>query len=380
MKHIYSYRKVVRRAKRDARDWRWIFWPFLKDKNKPCVPREGQTDVPSFWEELFQLGENLIAPIVGKWKTLDAKLKSEFCDAKKEDTRADKELEQLTKEKESSFEEYKTAKEKLNEFKPPALDKNWEFALLIIIGISELFINRLIFQLFGENELFTNIFSVGIGVVIPLLAFWFGYLLRQQSKSTTEKALLLVIPLGALAVMYVISVLRTAVFEGTGIVRMLKLDLSDTQLTILFYIINIVFFIGATVISYFASHPQGEIYKQAKNIFKTALNEFKEDEKEVKEAANRCEKTESRLEKITHKRAKIHQKLLAEAMTIKESAEWLMKSYKSMNLRYRQDFPDCFKQQHQAPEIPDLLQYLDWNCEEKEKMPDKKKEAEEIKL
>jgi len=371
MKHIYSYRKVVRTAKRDARNWRWIFWPFLKDKNKTKVPREGQTDPPSFWEELFQTGENLIAPIVEKWKKLDVKLKPEFCDAKKEDDRADKALEQLTKEKKSSFEEYKTAKEKLNEFKPPALDKKWELVLLFIIGISELFINRLIFQLFGENELFTNIFSIGIGVVIPLLAFWFGYLLRQQYKSATEKALLFVIPLGALAVMYVISVLRTAVFEGTGIVRTLKLDLSDTQLTILFYVINIVFFIGATVISYFASHPQGEIYKQAKKIFKTALKEFKEDEKEVKEAADRCEKTESRLEKITHKRAKIHQKLLAEAMSIKESAEWLMKSYKSMNLRHRPDFPECLKNSHNAPEIPNELTILDWNCDEENHMVEK---------
>ncbi|MBK6915002.1 MAG: hypothetical protein IPH11_15575 [Ignavibacteriales bacterium] len=367
MKHIYSFRKVVRIAKRDARNWRWTLWPFLKDNSKARVPREGQTETPAYWEELFQLGENLIAPIVEVWKEIDTKLKPEYCDAKKDDDRADKELEKLTIEKESSFKEYKQAKEKLNEFNPPALDKNWEFVLLIIIGVSELFINRLSFQLFGESELFTNIFSVGIGVVIPLLAFWFGYLLRQNVKSTTEKALLFVIPLGALAVMYVISVLRTAVFEGTGIVRTLKLDLSDTQLTILFYIINIVFFIGATVISYFASHPQGEIYKQAKKIFKTALKEFKLDEEEVKNAANRCEKTESRLEKITHKRAKIHQKLLAEAMSIKESAEWLMKSYKSMNLRHRPDFPDCFKLQHNAPEIPDSLQYLDWNCEEKEK-------------
>lgn len=374
MKHIYSYRSVVRTSKRDARNWRWIFWPFLKDKNKARVPREGQTEPPAFWEELFQLGEQEIAPIVEKWKKLDTKLKPEFCDAKKEDDRADEALQKLTNEKKTSFKDYKNAKEKLNEFKPPALDKKWEFILLFVIGVSELFINRMIFQLFGENELFTNIFSIGIGVVIPLLAFWFGYLLRQLQKSTTEKALLFVIPLGAFAGLYVISVLRTAVFEGTGIVRMLKLDLSESQLTILFYIINIVFFIGATVISYFASHPQGEIYKQAKKIFRSTLKEFKEDEKEVKEAADRCEKTESRLEKITHKRAKTHQKLSAEAFTIKESAEWLMKTYKAMNLRHRPDFPECFKQEHKAPEIPESLLNLDWNCEEMETKPGIKSE------
>jgi len=371
MKHIYSFRKVVRIAKRDARNWRWRFWPFLKDNSKARVPREGQTETPAYWEELFQLGESLIAPVVEDWKRLDTNLKPEYCDAKKEDIRADKELEKLTIEKESSFNEYKQAKEKLNEFKPPALDKNWEFVLLIIIGVSELFINRLIFQLFGESELFTNIFSVGIGVVVPLLAFWFGYLLRQQVKSTTDKVWLVILPLGALAVMYVISVLRTTVFKGTGIVKTLKLDISDNELTILFYVINIVFFIGATVISYFASHPQGEIYKQAKKIFKTALKEFKDDEKEVKEAADRCEETESRLEKITHKRAKIHQKLLAKAMSIKESAEWLMKSYKAMNLRHRPDFPECLKNAHRAPEIPNELTNLDWNCEEENQVVEK---------
>lgn len=380
MKYTYSYRKVLRTAKRDARNWRWVFWPFLKDKDKARVPREGQTEIPAFWEELFQTGENLIAPIVEKWKKQDVKLKPEYCDAKKEDIRADKELEKLTKVKEGSFGEYQNAKEILNEFKPPALDKKWELVLLFIIGISELFINRMIFQLFGEDEFRTNIFSVGIGVIIPLLAYWFGYLLKQQTKSLTDKAWLFILPLGAFGIMYVVSVFRTAFFEGSQIVKILKLPLTDTELTIWFYIINIVFFIGATAISYFASHHQGDIYKQAKKIFKTALKEFKEDEKEVKQAADRCERTESRLEKITHKRAKIHQKLLAEAITIKESAEWLMKSYKAMNLRHRPDFPPCFKKQHKAPEIPDSLKTLDWNCEEKESKTDEIKQPEGLKV
>jgi len=374
---MYSYRKVTGTAKRDARNWRWIFWPVKKDTTKARVPREGQTETPAYWEELFQLGENLIAPIVEKWKKIDTELKPEYCHAKKEDDRADAELEKLTTEKESSFKEYKQAKEKLNEFQPPALDKKWEFVIIIIIGISELFINRMIFQLFGEDEFRTNIFSIGIGVLIPLLAYWFGYLMKQEYKSVTDKIWLFILPIGALGIMYSISVLRTAYFEGTEIVKLLKLNLTYFQLNVLFYIINIVFFIGATVVSYFASHPRGEIYKQVKNNFKSALQEFKEDEKDVNEAAARCERTESRLEKITHKRAKIHQNLLAEAMTIKETSEWLMKSYKAMNLRHRPDFPDCFKQPHKAPEIPDFLLYLDWHCEENDVKHEKNNKTEE---
>jgi len=359
----YSYRKVVRRGKKDGRNWKWKFWPFIKE-DKPSEPKPDQVETAPFEEELFQLGENEIAPIVKKWKEIDEKLKPRYCIAKKEDDRADIELERLTEEKKESFEEYKDTKEKLNKFTPPSLDKKWEFIFLVVIGISEFFINSLIFQLFGEDKLKTNLFALGIGVIIPLLAYWLGHLLKQQYKSTMDKVWLIVIPISVLGVLEVISVLRAAFFEGTGIVETLHLNISETQFTIGFFIINIVFFIGAVVISYFASHPQGDIYKQAKKLFKNALEEFKEDEQEVKDAAEEAGRTENSLGKITHFRAKTHEKLYAEAMMIKETIEWLIKSYKAMNLRHRPDFPPCFKKPHQMPEIPIELTTIDWNCNE----------------
>ena len=359
----YAYRGVVGRGKKDGREWKWEFWPFLKSE-KPSEPKPDQEETAAFEEELLQLGESEIAPIVKKWKKIDEKLKPEYCNAKNDDARADNELERLTEEKKESFEEYKDTKEKLNKFTPPSLDKKWEFIFLVVIGISEFFINSLIFQLFGEDKLKTNLFALGIGVIIPLLAYWLGHLLKQQYKSTMDKVWLIVIPISVLGVLEVISVLRAAFFEGTGIVETLHLNISETQFTVGFFIINIVFFIGAVVISYFASHPQGDIYKQAKKLFKIALEEFKEDEHEVKDAAEEAERTDNSLEKITHLRAKIHQKLYAEAMMIKETIEWLTKSYKAMNLRHRPDYPPCFKKQHQVPEIPSELKILDWNCQE----------------
>lgn len=363
MKKIYSYRTVVRRAKKDARDWRWQFWPILKEQ-KSREPKSEQNETASFEEELFQLGENLIAPYVKKWKEIDQKLKPQYCDAKKDDERSDKNLEQVTKEKEVSYQEYKIAKQKLGEFKPPPLDKKWEFIILFLIGISEFFINSLVFQLFGEDKIKTNIAAMGLGVLLPVLAYWLGYILKQQYRTVMDKIWLIILPLGALGILEVISELRAAFFEGTQIIKILNLSISSAQFTFWFYVINIVFFIGATVISYFASHAQGENYKQASNLYKDTLNDFKKDAQEVKEAAEDIERTESNLEKITHLRAKTHQKLFAEAMMIKENAEWLIKSYKAMNLRHRPDYPPCFKKPHIAPEIPSELTNLDWNCEE----------------
>lgn len=366
MKNNYTYRSVNCRAKKDARNWRWKFWPFAKEL-KSSEPKSGQLERASFEEELFHLGESLIAEIVEKWKKLDMKLKPKFCEAKSEDIRADANLEKLTKEKEDSFHEYKAAKEKLNTFKPPPLDKSLEFILLFIIGISEFFINRMIFQQFGESEMATNILAAGIGFLLPILAYWFGYLLKQERRTTIDNIWLIVLPLGALGVLFVISEMRSVFFKATGIMNELHLDEANTNLSVWFYIINIGFFIGASVISFFAAHPEGDIYKQAKKIYKNTLKEFNQDEKEVKMAADEVERTDKDYQNIMHLRAKTHQKLLAEANSIKENTEWLMKSYKATNLAYRSDFPPCFKKELNAPEIPTELIVLDWHCEELDK-------------
>jgi hypothetical protein len=363
MKKIHSYSSVVLRAKKDARNWKWKFWPFLKE-NKTCEPKFDQTEMPSFWEELFQIGENMIANIVTTWKALDKKLKPDYCDALKEDIRAEKELAKLTKEKEDSFNEYKTAKDELNKFNPPSWDRKSELLVLFVLGISEFFINSVVFQLFGENNLRTNGTAAGLGVLIPFLAYALGYFLKQKQKSTMDKIWLVVIPASVLAALEVISEWRSVFFEGTGIAKFFNIPVTQSQFTLWFFIINIAFFIGATVVSYLASHPQGEVYKQARRNFRKTLKEFKEDEAEVKDAAERAEKSESRLEKVKHQRDKSHQKLRAEAMYVKETAEALMKSYKAENLRHRPDFPECFKKNHPVPEIPVTLTNLDWECED----------------
>ena len=65
MKKKYTYRGVVNGGKKDGRNWKWKFWPFLKN-DKPREPNPDQVETASFEEELFQLGENEIAPIVKK--------------------------------------------------------------------------------------------------------------------------------------------------------------------------------------------------------------------------------------------------------------------------------------------------------------------------
>lgn len=363
----YTYRSVIKRAKKDARDWKWKFWPFLKEK-KPKEPKTDQEIESQFERELLQSGENQISQIAEEWKERDMKLKPNYCAAKKRYEAAYKTLTEEKGEMSESVKEYRAAKEVFDKFEPPSLKPLWMLFWLIAIGISEFFINSLVLQILGQNQLETYIAAFSMCVMIPLGAHFFGKSLQQTNKSSVDKFWLIITPLIILTLIGGLSFLRSKYFEGIGISKLLGIEVTSTEATIVFIIINIALFVVAAVVSHEGSHPQHKLYSRAKKRFSIAQKDLERDESDVKKAARELKVSERDLEIKKHVRAKTHERLKEEAVTIKESAEWLISAYRSTNLTNREDVPECFTKEPKVPVIPQTLQQIEWECSEEEKL------------
>ncbi len=358
----YSYRCVVKRAKKDARNWKWKFWPFLKEE-KPKEPKTDQEIEAQYERELNQSGEQQISKIAEDWKESDYKLKPDYCEALKRYTIAYNTLAEEKGEMNESLAEYKVAKEKFNRFEPPSIKAGWMMFWLITIGISEFFINSLVLQILGQGKLETYIAAFSMCVIIPLGAHFFGKSLQQTSKSVSDKFWLILTPIIILMLLAGLSYLRSKYFEGIGVSKLLGIEISSTEVTIVFIIINVALFVVAAVIAHEGTHPQHKAYSQAAKRFKVALKEFEKDEGDVKIAVKELNISEKDLEQKKHRRAKTHEKLKEEAITIKESSEWLISAYRSTNLANRSDVPKCYNNKEpRVPEIPQSLIDIDWHC------------------
>ena len=363
----YTYRSVVRRARKDARNWKWKFWPFVKE-NKPKEPKTDQQIESQFERELNQSGENQISHIAEEWKERDLKLKPDYCAALKRYTAAYKTLAEEKGEMSESLKEYNNAKEIHDKFQPPSLKPGWMIFWLITIGISEFFINSLVLQILGQGKIETYVAAFSMCVIIPLGAHFFGKSLQQISKSTTDKFWLIITPIIILLLLGGLSFLRSKYFEGIGVNKLLGIEITSTEVTIVFIIINVALFVVAAVISHEGSHPQHKSYSQAKKRFKTAMKELEIDERDVKKAARELNESEKDLEIKKHVRAKTHERLKEEAVTIKEAAEWLISAYRATNLTNREDVPECFKKEPRVPVIPITLTEIDWHCTDEDSL------------
>jgi len=366
MKKNYTHRSVVCRAKKDARNWRWKFWPFAKEE-KAKEPKTDQTIDAQYEKELLQLAESLMAETAEKWKDLDMKLKPEYCETNKEKVIAKKRWELESKEAKQSSGEFEKAKEIFYKFQPPSLDPKWSLFWLVLIGISEFFINSLVLQILGQGQIETYIAAFGMCIMIPWGAHYFGKSLHQETKNRVDVFWLITTPLMVLTLIGGLSFLRSKYFEALGISKILGIEVTPTEATTVFIIINLALFVIAAVISHEGSHPQHNAYTQAQKRYKDALKAFEDDEDAVKKAAKDFSEAEKRQKHIQHKRAKTYEKLCQEANSIKERIEWLISAYRATNLANREDVPKCFEKPHNTPEIPVSLNDLDWSCEEKNK-------------
>jgi hypothetical protein len=369
-KYSQQYTQLI--GRRNGRNFRWKFWPFIKISKEP-IPTIDDTVIPQFEHELFEAAESEIIRISEKWKQTDQYLKTNYCKAVIEHKDAHESYEKEVKEAITALNTFERIKGQLEELTAPSLSAFWTLFLLICIAIAEFPLNSIAFQIFGASMIETIVMTASIMLIFPFAAHFFGKSLKQNHHKIKDIIIIIVTPLVIFGLIGAISIFRESLFETLQTKSFLRINMAPKTAMILFVLINIAIFFVATLIAYEGAYPDHAGYRTIRKIYKTALLSHEKESTEAKKAAKRLWDANHSLEENKQKRSKVHERMYEQAKIIMNSYDWLVRCYRNANMSVRDNaiIPKCFKDRPQLPEIPELLdpKKLDWDCKFHEKNP-----------
>jgi len=364
---VYTHRSVRKQGLRDGRDWWWKFWPpkWPFRESKESQPSGPQADHAQFEIALKEAAENDMRIVAEEWVSLDKELKPDYCAAvigwQKAKERADKEGSEVA----PAAKRFADAEQRFFELPSPALDPRWMVLWLIVIGLAELPLNYVVFQLLGQRLRETFLIAGGLALVLPLLAHVFGAALRQTEKSIIDKCLIAAAPIVAFGLLFVIALIREKFFEASAVAETLKVRLTPVQGTVLFLSINVALFFVAMVLSYEGTHPDRRLFSTRRRNLDHARRGLAKESTEAAAAAKQEESTAISLHKKRAARQKAFERAVENAQLICENADSFVGIYRAANLESRRtaEKPACFRLLPPKAALPGSLEQLDWNCD-----------------
>jgi hypothetical protein len=154
--------------------------------------------------------------------------------------------------------------------------------LMILIGVTEMFINGVVFQVLGQGKVGTWVMAAGLGIAFPLLAHFLGASLKRAGRMTASVGILL----GVIALVLVgVVVLRERYVEATAASGLLPIDASPTLVTMLLLFVNVAIVAAAVYASFHhaVSDPQFE-----KTLFE--LEDHLDEIEDARALLERCKK------------------------------------------------------------------------------------------
>lgn len=151
-----------------------------------------------------------------------------------------------------------------------------------LIGIGEIPLNALVFNIFGENQIMTWVMSAIIGLCIPLTAHFIGIKVREHGDgfsfpNAIKAAIVFIIIIAAL---FALAIMRQ---EYLGLVKEdIGLDDRIVDISFMFFWLNIAVFVTAILISYLSHDPVPGYEKAYRDSVKAKSVLEKEQSKQTK--------------------------------------------------------------------------------------------------
>jgi hypothetical protein len=217
---------------------------------------------------------------------------------------------------------------------------------IVAILIAEFPLNAIAFRLFGEAEVLTWIMTASLAVTLVLCAHGLGTFLRQQHPSIAERRWIIV-----LVALPVLAIVGIALIRA----RYLSLEASTTGLDVMgpvvgslvFLVINLLVYTGATMLSYLAHSPRSARPKRTPSATEDARRELAGAEQRLREATGRVRLSEQQLTHTDVATEEAQRVSRARAAEIVAYHRGLMSVYCAANLRARG-----------GPDIPQILREL----------------------
>ncbi len=190
-------------------------------------------------------------------------------------------LKHAEQEKEIAERAYLNKYNQLNR-KPLLYIPLWAYLIFaMLIGIGEVPLNALVFNIFGENQIMTWVMSAIIGLCIPLTAHFTGIKVREHGEgfswaNAIKAAFVFIIVVIAL---FALAIMRQ---EYLGLLKDdIGLDDRVVDVSFMFFWLNIAVFVSAILVAYLAHDPvpgYAQLYRDnenAKKELKKAQNDHR---------------------------------------------------------------------------------------------------------
>lgn len=367
--YVYTYRSVRREGKKEGRDWRWKFWPPkwpFREAKEPIPPLD-QSEPTQYEVNLKEVSEADMQIIADDWGEEDRKLKPDYCRARTEYKNAEKSFAKESAEANIARQIFNTINEKFSDIPHPSLHPKIMLMFLILIAIFEYPLNSLIFQIFGQGKAETYVMAGVIAGGVPFAAHFMGKRLKQEMKSRTDIWLLILTPMSIIALLAVVSYLRSIFLEVEDVVTMIGVEMSFSTSNILFLVINMAVFFIAMIISYEGSYSNDVKYKDLRKRYTDTLKSLRKESGEEVAAARRLAKAEDMYQQARQKRQKIYEKYKEDAILVQQHVESFITLYRNANMQSRRiaAMPESFKKPPFEAKLPEIfLKPLDWDCED----------------
>lgn len=327
---------------------------------KRNIPMSDQEDHSPYEKRLALIADENIRRVAQKWDNEDRKLKGDYCRAKREYIDALKDLNKERGEHGEALQDYEDAlKKKRDSSTYPHLSTKAYLAFIILIGLSEFPLTAFVFDILGENRLFTYIFAAALCIALPMASHSLGVFIREQfnKKNSIIAAVNLLL---FVVVIVAIAYLREKFFEASEFQKVLGVQMDPTTVTIVFIFIQL-FIFGVTVTASYLAHDPHPNLKRAKKDFEDAKKRLQKESREVFAAEERVDKAAEVLVKIEALRGRTFEKYQSMVDEITAIQRRIIEAYRTHNRRRRNDSPKSFKN-YPHIEIPHSLQELDVDC------------------
>ena len=362
---IYNWSLARKTGRINGRGWRWKFWPFVKEKQQ-LIPRNPDNDKLTDLEiAIVNVEQRELHRVEQWWSYEDKILKAKYCETTQLYFRAKEKLEKEESEVTEPKEKFKVADE---QFKlvdiPPVLSAGKGLLIITILAIFEYPLNAVVFEIFGETQIFTYLFAILPSIALGFCSHFLGMALKQKEKSPVNKMFIVIMPLLFIGVLLVFAVARAKFMGETQSSLPQNLRLSDSERLLIFFILNIFLMGVATWISYLASRENISIYKRKLNEYIDTKMKLEKESSEAVAAKENFDRIEILRQNIKTNRESVHKKYINKAEQIISVSNNLILEYRQHNQesRARYNNPECTWGVLPTLSIPQKLIDMDWIC------------------
>jgi len=339
-----------------------IWFNAWRDARKD-YPSSETGNLPHFIIELKTACECQLARLAAFWNEQEKRLMGEYQKAFERRQRAlgsVKQIETRLKEARALLEDCKYDLDNLEALSP---GRTGYVLFFIFLLVTEMPVNYIVFQVFGEPMYMTVLMSSLLCFILPWSAHLMGMTLKEGLNRNPVRWIkvisCLILTAGLLGA---IAYVRQGFFNGSSVQDFLGIRLDQDTITVLFFSINSLAFLTATWTSYCAHPSNPQTYRNILAHYTDAQKNVHETEKLLEGAVSELELASNELNDIISRRLKGFHQTRDKAVSIIKNWDNDVRYYFKVNVRHRRDKKDPVSFHNEIDYfVSSTLESLDWD-------------------